>query len=106
MRCTGAQGTESESGQSTVEFLGVLPATLLVILAAWQLVLAGQSAWLAARAAHAAARADAVGADVERAARSALPVRLRSGVHVERASGGGVVVRLGRVTAHARQEGR
>ena len=72
--------------------LGVLPAALLVALAAWQLVLAGQSAWLAARAAHSAARAQAVGKDPERAARSAIPSPLRRGLRVRAAPDGTVAV--------------
>ena len=117
MRGSGAQGTESERGQAAVELLGVLPAALLVALAAWQLVLAGQSAWLAARAAHSAARAQAVGKDPERAARSAIPSPLRRGLRVRAAPDGTVAVRLGfrsplvrdrvvRFSSQARLEGR
>ena len=47
MRTPGAQEREPERGQASVELLGALPAVLLVALAAWQLVLAGQAAWLA-----------------------------------------------------------
>ena len=94
MRGSGAQGTESERGQAAVELLGVLPAALLVALAAWQLVLAGQSAWLAARAAHSGARAQAVGKDPERAARSAIPHPLRRGLRVRAAPDGTVSVAL------------
>src|SRR6476469_10756202 len=106
MRSSGAQGKESERGQATVEFLGVLPAALLVSLAAWQLALAGQSAWLAARAAHSAARAEAVGKDPVRAARSAIPSPLRRGLRVEAAPDGAVTVRLHGVRARARLEER
>ena len=117
MRGSGAQGTESERGQAAVELLGVLPAALLVALAAWQLVLAGQSAWLAARAAHSAARAQAVGKDPERAARTAIPSPLRRGLRVRAAPDGTVAVRLGfrsplvrdrvvRFSSQARLEGR
>ncbi len=117
MRGSGAQGTESERGQATVELLGVLPAALLVALAAWQLVLAGQSVWLTARAAHSAARAQAVGKDPERAARTAIPSPLRRGLRVRAAPDGTVAVRLGfrsplagdhvvRFSSRARLEGR
>ena len=117
MRGSGAQGTESERGQATVEFLGVLPAALLVALAAWQLVLAGQSVWLTARAAHSAARAQAVGKDPERAARTAIPSPLRRGLRVRAAPDGTVAVRLSvrsplsgdrvvRLSSRARLEGR
>jgi|SRR5436853_2473777 len=92
MRGSGAQGTETERGQAAVELLAVLPVALLVALAAWQLVLAGQSVWLAARAAHSAARAQAVGKDPERAARSAIPSPVRRGLRVRAAPDGSVSV--------------
>jgi hypothetical protein len=71
-----------ERGQTTVEFLGVLPAALLVMLAGWQLALAGQALWLSGNAARVAARAQAVGRDPLDAARSALPSYLRRGLVV------------------------
>jgi hypothetical protein len=61
-----------ERGQATVEFLGVVPALLVLGLVAWQLILVGQSAWMSAHAARAAARADLVGEDPQAAARSVL----------------------------------
>ena len=64
---------DSERGQASVEFLGTLPAALLVVLVAWQLLLAGQASWLAGNAARVAARAQAVGGDPAGAARGALP---------------------------------
>jgi pilus assembly protein CpaE len=73
MRPSGAHGTDSERGQASVEFLGTLPAALLVVLVAWQLALAGQAVWLAGNAARVGARAAAVGGDPRAAARSALP---------------------------------
>jgi hypothetical protein len=76
-----------------VEFLGVLPAALLVALAAWQLALAGQAVWLSGNAARVAARAQTVGRDPARAARSALPSYLRRGL-VVRGEGGRVSVRV------------
>jgi len=94
MRVQGAQGKESERGQASVEFLGVLPAALLVTLAAWQLALAGQTSWLAANAARVAARAQAVGRDPNRAARSALPGYLRDRMELSRGAGGRVSVRV------------
>jgi len=94
MRVHRAQEIESERGQATVEFLGVLPAALLVILAAWQLALAGQTSWLAANAARVGARAQAVGGDPERAARSALPSYLGDRMQVRRGAGGRVSVRV------------
>jgi pilus assembly protein CpaE len=94
MRVTAATRKDPERGQATVEFLAVVPAALLVALAAWQFALAGQSAWLAAGAARSGARASAVGSDPERAARSALPSNLRRGLRVEAAPGGRVSVRV------------
>jgi len=94
MRASGAQGRERERGQASVEFLGVLPAALLVALAAWQLVLAGQASWLAANAARVAARAETVGADPEAAARSALPSHLRRRMVVRYGRDGRVTVRV------------
>jgi hypothetical protein len=82
MRQPGAQGREAERGQASVEFLGTVPAALLVVLVAWQLVLAGQTTWLAGNAARVAARAQAVGRDPDVAARSALPSHLRRRLEV------------------------
>jgi pilus assembly protein CpaE len=82
MRAHGAQGTESERGQASVEFLGILPAALLVALIAWQILLAGQATWLAGNAARVAARAQSVGGDPNAAARGALPSYLRRGLEV------------------------
>jgi hypothetical protein len=82
-----------ESGQAAVEFLGVLPIALLVVLAGWQIALAGQAAWLAGNAARVAARAQAVGAEPEPAARSALPSYLRRGLIV-RPAGDRIMVRV------------
>lgn len=84
----------SETGQASVELVAVLPFVLLVGALCWQFALAGHAAWLSAHAARAAARADAVGADVGDAARSALPVALERGLRVERLPGGGVRVRV------------
>jgi hypothetical protein len=92
-RIQGARGREPERGQASVEFLGVLPAALLVALAGWQLALAGQAVWLAGNAARVAARAQAVGNDPRTAARSALPSYLRRGL-VVRDDDGRVSVRV------------
>ena len=81
----------SERGQASVELIGALPAVLLVGLVAWQLALVGHAAWLCAHAARVAARAQAVRVDPERAARSALPRSLRSGLTVERLGSSGAV---------------
>jgi hypothetical protein len=89
-----AQGTNSESGQASVEFLGVLPAVLLAALAAWQFAIAGHALWAAGNAARVAARADAVGADPRPAARQALPAYLRRGLRVDGGDGRAIAVRL------------
>src|SRR4029453_14985006 len=82
MRPQGAQRTECERGQASVEFLGTLPAALLVLLVAWQLALAGQAQWLAGNSARVAARAQAVGGDPVTAARAAVPSYLRRRLEV------------------------
>jgi pilus assembly protein CpaE len=87
MRTEGVHDTQPERGQATVELLGALPVLLLVVLAAWQLILAGQASWLAGNAARVGARAEAVGDDPEAAVRSALPAHLRRGVRVLRRDG-------------------
>lgn len=84
MRQPGAQGTDSERGQVSVEFLGTLPAALLVALVGWQLLLAGQATWLAGNAARVAARAQAVGRDPVAAARTALPSYLQEDLELAR----------------------
>jgi len=94
MRDRGAQRTEPERGQASVEFLGVLPAVLLVALATWQLVLAGHISSLAANAARVGARAHTVGGDPEAAARGALPADLRRHLTVTETEDGRVSVRV------------
>jgi pilus assembly protein CpaE len=89
MQPNGAHGTDSERGQASVEFLGTLPAALLVVLVAWQLLLAGQAGWLAGNAVRVGARAEAVGGDARAAARSALPSYLRGHLEVVRDRGEG-----------------
>lgn len=85
---------DAERGQASVEFLGTLPAALLVALLAWQLALAGQTTWLAGNAARVAARAQAVGRDPEVAARSALPAQLGRGLEVVREGERGERIRV------------
>ena len=96
MRTPGAQGTDAERGQASVELLAVLPAALLLAALGWQLLLTGQAAWLAGNAARVAARAQAVDGDPEAAARSALPSYLERGLEVgaERPNANAVRVRL------------
>ncbi len=68
---------KNDRGQASVELLGALPALLIVLAMAWQLVLAGHTAWQTANAAKVAARAQAVGKDPIKAAKSALPGYLK-----------------------------
>jgi pilus assembly protein CpaE len=82
----------SQRGQTTAEFVAMLPAVVLVALVVWQLALAGHAAWACANAARVAARAAAVGGDVQRAARSALPSSLERGLRVRRRDDGLVEV--------------
>jgi len=84
----------SEGGQASVELVAMIPFVLLLGAVAWQLALAGHALWVTSHAARAAARADAVGRDVEAAARSALPRGLEEGLTVQRLRGGGVRVRV------------
>src|SRR5437870_5275386 len=73
-----------ERGQSTVEFVAMLPMILLAGLVAWQLVLVGHVAWDAAGAARSGARAKAVGRDAAAGARSGVRVQPGAGaVRVE-----------------------
>jgi Flp pilus assembly protein TadG len=84
----------SQSGQASVEMVAVIPFLILAALAAWQIALAGHALWLTAGAARAAARAETVGANAERAARSALPDSMERGLSVERRREGGMRVRV------------
>lgn len=77
-----------------MEAVAVVPAVLLAVAIAWQLVVVGQTLWLCAGAARAAARADVVGLSPKRAARSALPGSLERGLSVERSDRGRVRVEL------------
>ena len=85
----------SESGQTTVEFVGVLPLVAIVAFALWQAMVAGQAVWLAGSSARAAARASAVGGDARAAAAELLPRSLRHDLRVDTPSGGTVRVRIG-----------
>jgi hypothetical protein len=107
---------EGEVGQASVELVAALPAILACGLICWQLALAGHALWAGANAARIGARAAAVGADPERAVRSALPARLERGLQVDAPGGSKVRVRLRvptaiggqgpRVTASAALEAR
>ncbi|MBT2386480.1 P-loop NTPase [Streptomyces sp. ISL-11] len=62
-----------DRGQVAVEFLGVLPLVLLVLVAVWQCVLIGYTYSLAGDAADKGARVGAVGGDCVSAARADVP---------------------------------
>jgi hypothetical protein len=81
-----------DAGQAAVELVALLPVIAVVLLAAWQAVLAGHAAWAATAAARAAARAAAVGASPETAARRHLPDRLEAGLRVDDLTMGAVRV--------------
>jgi hypothetical protein len=88
----GTQRTprSASGGQATVELVALLPLIAALLVALWQLALAGHATWAASAAARAAARAHAVGADPRRAARDHLPHNLERGLAVEAAEGGEV----------------
>jgi hypothetical protein len=83
----------SERGSASAELIAVIPALVIAVLIAAQLVAVGYSLWSAGLAARAGARAAHVGADAAAAARRALPPALRNGAAVREgeADGGGEV---------------
>ena len=82
----------SDSGQATVELVALLPILVVVVLAAWQVAVAGHAVWSAGAAARSAARAHAVGADAAGAARRLLPRRVRAHARVRTGDDGEVRV--------------
>lgn len=86
------EGARGEEGTASVELVGVVPFLLLALLVAAQIGLAGQALWSASVAARAGARAALVGADVDGAARRALPSAMRGEAEVE--AGEAVAVRV------------
>src|SRR6185437_12038482 len=62
-----------ESGQATIETVGVLPLLLLLLIVLWQIVLVGMTFVFSGHAARAGARAFAVGDPVRHAALGAVP---------------------------------
>jgi hypothetical protein len=81
------------SGQATVEALAMVPAVLVVGLAAFQLLAVGYASVLAGGAAEAGALALAGGGDPRANARQALPGWSRARARIE-VAGGRVEVRL------------
>ena len=74
--------------------MAAIPFVLLIGALVWQLALAGYALWVTSHAARVAARADAVGGDIQTAARSAVPHGLEKGLRVQRLEEGGVRVRV------------
>jgi hypothetical protein len=110
---TTRAGAQDEDGQAAVELVAVLPVLGLVLVLAWQALVAGQTWWLASAAAREGARASALGGDPGAAARRVLPRGARP--RVTRAGADGIRVRLdippvlaglrlGSVTVRARME--
>jgi hypothetical protein len=83
----------SASGQATVEAIAMVPAVLLVGLAAFQLLAVGYAGVLAGGAAEAGALALAGGGDPRAGAREALPGWSRARARID-VDGGRVEVRL------------
>ncbi len=92
----------SPSGQASVEFVALLPVLLLLALALWQCVVAGQALWLAGGAARAAARAQALGQDARAAAQRVLPASLLVARVAQRDGSSEVAVRVPLVVDRAR----
>ncbi|KFG73954.1 TadE/TadG family type IV pilus assembly protein [Streptomyces mutabilis] len=91
------RGRLRDSGQVTVEFLGMLPAIIVTLVVLWQLVLvgytftlAGNAADEAVRAATAAERGARQGA-CEEAGRDKLPGAWEGGAGVDCGTAGGFV---------------
>lgn len=72
-----------ESGQATIEFAGLLPVLILVLVVLWQMVLVGMTFVFAGDAARAGARALAVGEPVSKAATADLPGAWQGGAQVK-----------------------
>ncbi|MBO0767848.1 MAG: AAA family ATPase, partial [Solirubrobacterales bacterium] len=87
-RASLAARLAGESGQAVVEFVGVLPVLLIVIVAVWQIVLVGATFVFASHAARAGAAAFAVGDPVVSAAEKGMPPGWKSGVKVTDANPG------------------
>lgn len=75
-------GARDDRGQTTVEFLGMLPLILLVLVLCWQFVLVGYTFILAGNAADKAARASAVGGDCQAAGQEDLPAAWSSAAQI------------------------
>ncbi|MEU2432895.1 TadE/TadG family type IV pilus assembly protein [Streptomyces sp. NPDC007861] len=78
-RITGTRGRDRDRGQTAIEFVGVTPLIILLLIALWQCALIGYTFSLAGNAADVAARTGAVSdsahwrADCRAAAEEDLP---------------------------------
>jgi TadE-like protein len=73
----------SETGQASVELMGMLWLLFLVALAVWQLLLATWAAEQAQNAARTGSRVEGRGGDAGKAARNAVTSALRKGMDVD-----------------------
>ena len=85
--------THPERAQASIELVVLLPALLVLTVAAWQAAMAGWALVSAQSAAGAAARAALAGSPPWPAALAALPAGMRAGAVVER-HGDRVTVRV------------
>jgi pilus assembly protein CpaE len=83
-------GTRGESGQAALEFTGMFPVVMLLVLLVWQVGLTGVSLALTGHAANEAARAAAVGGDVS-GALDTVPAWFAQDMTVSQSPGGGSV---------------
>jgi hypothetical protein len=92
-RCSRVRAGARETGQASVELLGVLPLLVALALAVFQLLSVGYASVLAGNAAEAGALALAAGGDPRAGVREALPGWSRARAEID-VAGGRVGVRL------------
>ena len=90
-------GTRWERGQASVELIGAIPALLVAVLIAAQLVAAGHALWSAALAARAGARASVVGTRRRRRGAAGATGVLREGARIGEDDGVSVRVEVPRL---------
>ena len=66
-------GSRGDSGQASLETIGIFPLLVLLLLTVWQVGIAGMTMVWSGHAANAAARAASVNTDPGQAARDAVP---------------------------------
>lgn len=92
------------AGQAAIELLAALPLAAVVLLCAWQLIVAGQAWWTASEVARVAARTlavrsaatgrDAATTSARRVAVRLLPADLRHGSRLDALAAGQVRLRV------------